>query len=439
MTTILAIFLAALVLALLITPAVARLGVRLGIVDRPDARKVHRRPIPRIGGVAIFLAFWGALLPLLVPWVHDCSSILHEVVHNPRLIPLALGAVVVFLLGLYDDKRGLNAWLKFGVQAVAAAIAYAGGIQIQSLTLPGIGSFHLGYLALPVTVFWILLVINAINLIDGLDGLAAGVSFFACMVLVVLGVISGNHPVAFLMAGLAGAILGFLRYNFNPAIVFMGDSGSYFLGYMLATVGIFGAVKSQTATALLIPVIALGVPLLDTVWATVRRFILGRRIFQPDREHFHHRLLKLGYSHRKAVLVLYAATIGCGILALLAVNLQDERAGLILAAVAVVAILGIRRLGYLNYVKSERLVSWIRELSDDAGISHERRSFLYQQIQISEAEDLDQLWRRTATTLEMLGFDVAALYLKKGKESGRRKTPEADGQCPSESEKAGIR
>ena len=359
-----------------------------------------------------------------MPWVRDRTNILQLVAREPCLICIAVGGALVFALGLLDDKRGIRAWIKFGVQALAAAIVYFGGVQIQSVSLPGLGAFKLGILGLPVTVLWVLLVINAINLIDGLDGLAAGVSFFACMVLVVLGVIGGNYLVATLMAALAGAIFGFLRYNFNPAVVFMGDGGSYFLGFMIATVGILGAIKSQTAAALLIPVIALGVPLLDTIWATIRRFLMGRRIFQADREHFHHRLLKLGYSHRKAVLVLYAATIGCGVLALVAVNLQDERTGLILALIAVMAILGIRRLGYLNYVKSERLVSWIRELSDDAGISHERRSFLYQQIQISEARDLDELWQRTSQAIEALEFDVAALYLQNG---NGRKTEDGKG------------
>lgn len=411
MTTIIAIFLTALVLALLITPAVARLGVRLGVVDRPGARKVHRRPIPRIGGLAIYLAFWGAFLPLLAPGIHNATNILYQIAHEPLMIPLALGGAVVFALGLWDDKRGLNPWLKLVVQILAAMVVYFCGVRITSFTLPGIGFVHLGPLALPATVFWILLVINAINLIDGLDGLAAGVSFFACMVLVVLGVIGGRYFLAAVTAALAGAILGFLRYNFNPAIIFMGDGGSYFLGFMLACVSIIGSVKSQAAVSMLIPVIALGVPLLDTVWATVRRFILGRRIFQADREHFHHRLLKLGYSHREAVLVLYAATICCGAVALVAVNLQDERAALILGVVGLAAILGIRRLGYMSYLKGDRLLSWIRELSDDAGFSHERRSFLNEQIQISEAADLDDLWRRTAHALEMLEFDMAGLYL----------------------------
>ncbi len=419
MTTILVIFLVALLLALLITRPVARLGVRLGIVDIPSARKVHRQPVPRIGGLTIYLAFWGAFLPLAVPWLRDCSNLLHEIGLEPRLIPMAMGGTMVFVLGLCDDKYGLNAWFKLGVQAVAATIVYWGGIQIQTLGIPGLGTFNLGILALPATVFWILLVINAINLIDGLDGLAGGVCFFVCMVLVVLGVIGQNYIVVLLMAALAGATLGFLRYNFNPAVIFMGDGGSYFLGYMLASVSVLGAIKSQTAAALSIPVIALGVPLLDTIWATIRRFLLGRRIFQPDRDHFHHRLIKLGYSHRKAVLVLYGVTICCGAAALMLVNLRDERAALILGVVALAAILGIRRLGYMKYMKSSRLISWVRELGDDAGLSHERRSFLYEQMQINEATDLNELWRCTVCALEVLEFDMAAMYLnKKRQDSG---------------------
>ncbi|WP_084517318.1 glycosyltransferase family 4 protein [Desulfatiglans anilini] len=420
MTTITVIFLIALTLALVNTPLVAKVGLRLGIVDPPGERKIHRRPVPRIGGAAIFLSFWGSFLPVLSPWVREKTNVLQLIASEPALFAIALGSAIAFGLGLWDDKRGLGPWKKFGVQILAGAIAYFGGVQIQGVSVPGVGTFHLGWVALPVTVFWILLVMNAINLIDGLDGLAAGVSFFACMVLVALSVIGHHLLVAALMAALAGAILGFLRYNFNPAKIFMGDGGSYFLGYMIATSSIIGSIKGQAAVTLLIPVIAMGVPLLDTMWATVRRFLMGKAIFQADREHFHHRLLRLGYSHRKAVLLLYGASIMFGILALALVNLQDERAALILGAIAVVVILGIRRLGYMNYLKGKRLMAWIRELGDAAGLSHERRSFLYEQIQISEASDLEELWRRTAHALGMLEIDLAALYLN-GNKNGNKK------------------
>ena len=166
----------------------------------------------------------------------------------------------------------------------------------------------LGWLSLPLTVFWFLLVLNALNLIDGLDGLASGITLFVALTLLIVWDSPSNLIVAMALAALAGASLGFLRYNFHPASIFLGDSGSYFLGYNLAALSILGSLKSEAAVAILIPIVALGVPVIDALWSPVRRFILGQRIFTPDRDHIHHRLLKLGYTHRRAVLLLYAIT-----------------------------------------------------------------------------------------------------------------------------------
>lgn len=414
MTTIVTMFIFACFLGLIITPWVTRLGIRLKIVDQPEMRKIHHRPVPRIGGLAIYLAFYGTLLPMLFPSIAERALLLERLANEPRLIAVAVGSAVAFGLGLYDDNRGLGPWTKFGIQAVAALIAYWGGIQIQVIQLPKIGLIDFGWIGLPITVFWILLVINAVNLIDGLDGLAAGVSFFVCTILVVLCVIGRNYLVAAVLAALAGAILGFLRYNFNPATIFMGDGGSYFLGYMLATMSVIGSIKSHATVALLIPVIALGVPLIDTMWTTVRRFVVGKGIFQPDRHHLHHRLLAMGFNQRHAVLLLYGVSILMGAVALLLVNVRDERAGLILLVLAVLVILGIRRLGYLDYIRRDRFVAWLRDLHDETGLSHERRSFLYDQIQISEAHSLADLWERTTRALAKLEFDMAALYLNNG-------------------------
>ena len=191
-------------------------------------------------------------------------------------------------------------------RSASRCISYAGGIQIGVVYLPGVGELALGWLSLPLTVFWFLLILNALNLIDGLDGLAAGITLFVALTLLIVWSSPSNLIVALALAALAGASLGFLRYNFHPASIFLGDSGSYFLGYNLAALSILGSLKSEAAVAILIPIIALGVPVIDALWSPVRRFILGQRIFTPDRDHIHHRLLKLGYTHRRAVLMLYA-------------------------------------------------------------------------------------------------------------------------------------
>lgn len=293
------------VLTLGLTPRVAAVAERFDLMDRPSARKVHSIAIPRIGGVAIFIAFNLALLAgLLIP------PIKAEFFRDPRLIYLITGGVFAFLLGFYDDVRKLNPYVKFLAQIFTALIPFLGGITISRVFVPVFGQVNLGAMALPVTIFWIVLIINAINLIDGLDGLAAGVCFFVCAVLISISIVHDNSfIVTIMLACLAGALMGFLIFNFNPASIFMGDSGSYFLGYMLATLSMSGSLKTHTAYTFLIPFIVLGVPILDTAWATLRRFLLGRGLFQADSDHFHHRLLKLGFSHRRAVLLLYGATI----------------------------------------------------------------------------------------------------------------------------------
>ena len=411
MTTIIAIFFIACAASLVLTPQVARLALHFGLVDQPNNRNVHDRPIPRIGGLAIYLAFFIAFVPLIFPGLVQQTTVLEMLIGDPRLAFLVMGSCVVIAVGIYDDSHSLSPFVKFGVQALAATIAWAGDIRIDVLWPPVIGDIQFAWLSLPVTIFWILLVINAINLIDGLDGLAAGVSFFVCMVLLVLSVVGDRILPAVILAALAGSILGFLRYNFNPARIFMGDSGSYFLGYMLATLSILGRIKGQTTLALMIPIIALGVPLIDTMWSTVRRFMVGKKLFRPDKDHIHHRLLKMGMTHRKAVLILYGVTVALGIFALLLVNARSEQTGLILLVLGVLVIFGIRRLGYIKYLQADRVYGWIKELGDVSGISHERRSFLNLQIKTSQSRTITDLWENIAKAALWLEFDVATLYL----------------------------
>ena len=406
MTTLLAIFFIALLLSLVLSPVIGRLGTRLGAVDLPGDRKVHTRPISRTGGAAIFLAFTLTLLvcPLLTTRVSDLLT------WQPPWSFFFLGGVICFLIGLVDDFHRLNPWIKLFFQVMGASVAFWGGVRIDGFVIMGV-SADFGIFSYAVTVFWFILFINAVNLVDGLDGLAGGVVFFAAAVMVLLSVMGHSFLPAILFSALGGAVLGFLRYNFNPASIFLGDGGSYFLGYAVAGISIMGSVKSQVGAALLIPLLALGVPLFDTVLSPLRRFVRGRRLFAPDNGHIHHRLLSMGLTTKTAVLIIYLLTVSLCLSAVIMVNLRDERAGLFLIIIGTGAIVFIRKLGYFEYVASDKIYGWFRDFVDETGLSRERRSFLSLQIDMARAADFDDLWCIFRRAMEILDFDLAELVL----------------------------
>ena len=324
----------ALLASFLLTPYIKQLAVKIGAVDKPDKRKVHTQVMPRLGGLAIYLATMLAIV-CSMPITRDLLGIL-------------LGGTWIVIVGVLDDKYSLPARVKLAGQVIAAVILVAFDVKIEWLNNPFGGYFYLEYLSIPFTVFWVISFINVVNLIDGLDGLAAGVSGIASITVILVAVHQGYFPVATLTAALAGGIIGFIHYNFNPATIFMGDTGSMFIGYMLAAISIFGAVKSAATIALLVPAIALGLPIMDTAFAILRRYSNGRPIFQPDKGHLHHRLLAMGLSQRQAVLLMYGISI---VLCLAAFVLAE--ANVYVAAVGIVLILvgiavGAKRIGILN-------------------------------------------------------------------------------------------
>jgi UDP-GlcNAc:undecaprenyl-phosphate GlcNAc-1-phosphate transferase len=336
-------FLLAAVVAALLTPAARRLGLALRAIDLPgDPRKIHTVPIPRLGGVAVVAAFFVPLLGLSV-YTNRISYLVYQ---DLRLVgALALGASGIVGLGIYDDIKGASARLKLFVQTLVAIGMWGAGFRVEVLGNPFGGAIDLGLLSLPVTVFWMVGVINALNLIDGLDGLAAGVSMFACIVLFGVSYVGNAVLVCTLLAALAGSLLGFLFFNFNPAKIFLGDSGSMFLGFILASVAVWTQQKGATAAALLVPLLALGLPLLDTALSVVRRVGQGKSPFAADREHLHHRMLALGLSHRNAVLTLYTVS---GVFALGGLAMLDSdttRRAIALATVGVAVFLLVRRAG----------------------------------------------------------------------------------------------
>jgi len=395
----------AFVISVVLTPVVGALARRWRIVDHPGARRTHAAATPRAGGVAVYVA---TTLPLLVALGWGVGSADGETA-DLRPLTFLIGGGLTFALGLWDDVWTLRPFPKLAAQVAVALVAYGGGIHILKVSLPSVGIVTLDWLSLPATILWFVLIINAVNLIDGLDGLAAGIALFAALTLLVILDTDSRFLTAVGLAAVAGAALGFLRHNFYPATIFLGDSGSYFLGYSLAALSILGSVKSEATVAILIPIIALGVPVMDALWAPIRRFILGQRLFHPDRDHIHHRLLKLGYTPRRAVLTLYAITMGMGLAALALVHARDDRAALILLLVGVGVFVGIRKLGYLAFIHRKRVVGWLGTVSDELGLRRSRRSFLECQVLVSQARGLDELWQAIEAAALFLDIDFCAL------------------------------
>jgi len=351
-----------------LTPGVIRLAALAGAVDLPGGRKTHDSPMPRIGGLAVFAGFVAGMA-FAAAATGNLTSFPQPGVYWRGL---AFAATALMLVGLIDDLWGLSYTWKFAAQILAATYVWSCGFRIESVTHPLGGSLDLNLLSFPLTVLWIVGITNAVNLIDGLDGLAAGVALITTCAMAVIGLAGGKLGVTAASVALAGSLLGFLRYNFNPARIFLGDSGSLFLGFVLAVISVRGSQKGPATVAILVPLLVLGVPLLDTGFAVLRRLYRlsshGRRsgspvryvarnlhhVFLPDRGHIHHRLLDVGVSHRSAVLILYA--VG-GLFAAAAFGLvlvKSLWSGLLLAAVLLVAMGGFLALLLLRLRRSLR-------------------------------------------------------------------------------------
>ena len=329
--------LAALVIALLIayvaTPVVKNLAFKWGAVDVPkDDRRMHKKPIPRMGGLAIFLGF---LLSVLI-----CVPL------DGELRGMLLGAVIIVVLGIFDDIYALGAKLKFVVQILAALIAVYAGNRITILSNPNIFSdnpiWDLGWLSVPISVLWIVAITNAVNLIDGLDGLACGVSTISSLTMLVIALCVSDPAVAVLMAALSGACLGFLPYNMNPAKIFMGDTGSTFLGFVMAVTSINGLFKLYNIISFAVPFLMLGLPIFDTCSAIVRRVSHGQSPMAPDRSHVHHKLIDMGFTQKQAVAVLYVISAILGLSAVILTTSGELRAMVVLIALLAAGTVGWR-------------------------------------------------------------------------------------------------
>lgn len=313
----------AMVVALITTPVVRALAFRVGAVDVPkDSRRMHDHPIPRMGGLAIFFGF-------------ILSAIIYVEI-TPQFQGMMLGAVIIVVLGIFDDIYALGAKFKLLVQIAAALVAVHFGNVIQIISNPNVLSpnpyWDLGWLAVPATVLWIVAITNAVNLIDGLDGLACGVSTISSMTMLVISLAVADGPVAVIMAALAGGCIGFLPYNLNPAKIFMGDTGSTFLGFVLAVMSIQGLFKFYTIISFAVPFLMLGLPIFDTCFAFIRRIAHGQSPMHPDRSHVHHRLIDMGFNQKQAVPVLYIISAILGLCAVVLTTSGELKAMLLLLA-----------------------------------------------------------------------------------------------------------
>ena len=392
--------LTAFTLSFLLTPLVRNLCLRLGCVDRPDQRrKLHACPIPRVGGLPVAFAYLAAFGLLMLSPLKGGDVIDQSLPLVWKLIP---AAVVVFATGLLDDLLGLKPWQKLLGQLAASALAYWAGVQIHAL-----GGFQFPHWwALPFTILWLLGCTNAFNLIDGLDGLAVGAGLFASLTILAAALLHGNMALALATAPLAASLLGFLRFNFNPASIFLGDCGSLWLGFVLGCYGILWSQKSATLLAMTAPLMALSIPLLDTAVAILRRFLRRQPIFGADHAHIHHRLLARGLTPRRAVLLLYGF---CGLAAafsLLQSTIYNQFRGLIIVLFCAVAWIGIQHLGYAEFTAARRLLfhgAFRRVLNAQL-----RLRSLEQDLAASSS--LDQCWLALRDASRDFGFNQVALH-----------------------------
>ena len=377
------------------------------IIPNSD-RHVHVRPIPRLGGVAIFLTLWCAVL------LAHCASMYFGTRAHPwsTVAFKILGpATIIFLFGLIDDFCGLSPYVKFAVQVGAAVLLFFNGLGITHVSIAS-GHFHLGWLVgLPLTILWVLWITNAFNLIDGLDGLAAGSALFSTLATCVVAIRFHNEMILFMTLVLAGAIAGFLRYNFNPASIFLGDCGSQLIGFLLSAIAIAGSQKSPTVVAVAIPVVSLGLPIVDVAVAVIRRFLSYKRLFDADREHIHHKLLGRGISHRQAVLVLYGVSACFGLLSLFLLNPHGTAIATVLAVVGIGVLIGVQQLHYPEFLElgraANRTLNQRRVIANDIGIRRAPDA-------LGSCTTLAQFCEILQQCLKPVGFDGFGLYLSSG-------------------------
>jgi UDP-GlcNAc:undecaprenyl-phosphate/decaprenyl-phosphate GlcNAc-1-phosphate transferase len=363
-------------------------------------RHLHSAPLPRLGGVAIFLSF-SCCMGIAVVWASR-NPRMHAAFSLRTLLTILIPAALVFLLGVYDDIRGAGPYFKFSVQGMAGVMLFIGGLRIVNIPVL-FGDHPLPwFIGLPFTVLWVLAITNAFNLIDGLDGLAAGSALFSTLVAFVVALLNGPSLVTVMTIALAGAILGFLRYNFNPATIFLGDSGSLFIGFLLSALALEGAQKAPTIVAVAIPVVSFGLPILETALSIVRRLISGRPVFTADREHIHHKLLQHGLTHRQVVILLYGVSAVFALLSLFLLWPTGSSLGLVLAVLGIGIWIGVQHLGYLEFGELARVA---HRTLDQPQIFVNNLAIRRATEELKVARDYDQVRRILVAAFSSNDFD----------------------------------
>jgi UDP-GlcNAc:undecaprenyl-phosphate GlcNAc-1-phosphate transferase len=416
------IYVGATMMALVATPVMVRIARILNIMDKPGVRKIHAAAIPRIGGAAIVLAMLGMTLPILF-W----DDFLDQTVRGfePRVIALFGAGLFMFFLGLIDDIRDMRARVKLLGQIVAAVVVCAFGIRIESIELGERFVLDFGWWSWPLTVFWIIGITNAVNLIDGLDGLAAGIAAVACGVIAVFAIYTDQPVMAVIMVALLGSLTGFLFFNFNPAKIFMGDCGTMFLGFILATSSVLCAAKSSTLVGLALPALALGIPIFDTFFSIIRRVLERRSIFAPDRSHIHHRLLDMGLRHRHVVILMYLVTLMSAGLGMFMMFTRDTGTIIVLVCVLTLLISLFRLVGAVRITESIAILH--RNLNLSRRHKEDQRVFDQSCLLMREARDIQAWWQVICETAEPMEFVWMILHVTN--RNGSPKTLEWG--CPS--------
>ncbi len=404
MTTALAVYLGSILVALIVTPVMIWVAPRIGAVDRPGVRTVHERPVPRIGGVAIFVAAMTVIVAVLY-----IDNVIGEAFRARwlQMTTLLCTATFIFLIGLADDLRGLPARVKFSAELFAAIALCFVGIRIETIGLTSDLSIPLGYAGCVLTVLWIVGVTNAVNLSDGLDGLAAGISTIACGVIAVLAIYGGNTIMAILALALVGSLTGFLVFNFNPAKIFMGDCGSLFLGYTIAASSVMCMTKSSAVVGLALPALALGIPIFDTLFSMLRRFLERRSLFAPDRSHFHHRLLDMGLRQRHAVLAIYLLTTLFTGLGLFMMICRDLSALIVFGCILILLMLVFRVVGAVHL--RDTLAGLKKKYALAQCCKQEVATFEYLELRFDQVHTENQWWEAICEAGQRMDFAWVSL------------------------------
>ena len=407
--TYIAFSIASLMLSALLTRIVRDLAVSRQWIVAPSSHHIHLGSTPRLGGIAIYLSV------VTIAGLMAAGSMIWDMrfgIEPWTILCILIPGTLIFLLGLYDDIHSVKPRVKFAVQALAALMLYLFGIG--KFELPGMFGFNgLEWLTIPVTIIWVLWITNAFNLIDGLDGLAAGSSLFSTLTLFTFSMISGKSTVAALTLIMAGAILGFLRYNFNPATIFLGDSGSLFIGFMLSALSLAGSEKTPTIVAVALPIVSFGLPLLETSLSVIRRFLSNQPLFSADREHIHHKLLERGLTQRQAVVILYGVSALCGMLSLFLLRPGIGIVAIVLFTLGIAVWLGVKMLGYYEFNElgraAQRTIDQKRIIANNLAL---RRA----SSKLSEAQSLLQICCILQGAFEANEFDGYQLSIERAGE-----------------------